>query len=485
MGMEQVRQRRDVWEISVGTAEAAATEEWHPVLDGYARGVAAMSARSAEDVGSWLFAANTHGIPPGTTVPSTGPIWDACVHQHLFFLAWHRAYLVWFEDTLRAAIGDETWALPYWDYSEPSRPERRALPPEFRVPQRTVAGRREDNPLFVAERDPAYNEPGPDPAVGPGYLPPGDVDPVLALGRAAFLLDVRGGFGGFPLLTRASGAAEMQPHNGVHRGVGLGGFLGDPDTAGRDPIFWVHHSNVDRLWEVWRSFPDSVHLQDDPAVPAEIKTRYGTARAGFGFRDDPTTYTTAELEDTRSPRLRYEYESLDLSELLRDAVVAERERAATVHAGGVVGFDGVPQERPWTPVAATPRIEVPAAGSDFDVDLPAPVAGFDAADAPGDGLVLHLEGVTSDAPASGYVVEVAVTADAERHQADRFFTFGLAKATAEQDGGVTYVIDASPLVPVLRDEGWDGGPLVVTVRPDRDEPDAAPLSIEQVTVYRQ
>jgi tyrosinase len=27
--------------------------------------------------------------------------------------------------------------------------------------------------------------------------------------------------------------------------------MSDPDTAAQDPIFWLHHANVDRLWEIW------------------------------------------------------------------------------------------------------------------------------------------------------------------------------------------------------------------------------------------
>ena len=30
------------------------------------------------------------------------------------------------------------------------------------------------------------------------------------------------------------------------------GLMSDPDLAGLDPIFWLHHANIDRLWEVWR-----------------------------------------------------------------------------------------------------------------------------------------------------------------------------------------------------------------------------------------
>ncbi|HEX9935701.1 MAG TPA: tyrosinase family protein, partial [Longimicrobium sp.] len=39
------------------------------------------------------------------------------------------------------------------------------------------------------------------------------------------------------------------PHNRVHSNIG--GWMGDPNTAAQDPVFWAHHCNVDRLWEGW------------------------------------------------------------------------------------------------------------------------------------------------------------------------------------------------------------------------------------------
>lgn len=57
------------------------------------------------------------------------------------------------------------------------------------------------------------------------------------------------------------GALESQPHNIVHVEIGgsdpqlprpvSAGLMTDPDTAALDPIFWLHHANIDRLWEVW------------------------------------------------------------------------------------------------------------------------------------------------------------------------------------------------------------------------------------------
>ena len=42
--------------------------------------------------------------------------------------------------------------------------------------------------------------------------------------------------------------------------------MGSFYTAGLDPLFWLHHANIDRLWEVWLSL-DSGHVNPsgDPA----------------------------------------------------------------------------------------------------------------------------------------------------------------------------------------------------------------------------
>ena len=64
--MANGRVRQDVWGLSVKTAQAAQTQSWHPVLDGYARAVAAMQSLPDSQVNSWLWAANIHGTPPDT-----------------------------------------------------------------------------------------------------------------------------------------------------------------------------------------------------------------------------------------------------------------------------------------------------------------------------------------------------------------------------------------------------------------------------------
>jgi len=46
----------------------------------------------------------------------------------------------------------------------------------------------------------------------------------------------------------SKGVLESQPHDNVHGAVG--GFMG-AFLSPVDPIFYMHHSNIDRLWDLW------------------------------------------------------------------------------------------------------------------------------------------------------------------------------------------------------------------------------------------
>ena len=44
---------------------------------------------------------------------------------------------------------------------------------------------------------------------------------------------------------------EVGPHNDGHNWIG--GIMANPMFSPRDPMFWLHHANVDRIWHVWQS----------------------------------------------------------------------------------------------------------------------------------------------------------------------------------------------------------------------------------------
>ena len=123
---------------------------------------------------------------------------------------------------------------------------------------------------------------------------------------------------------------ESTPHNWVH--VDIAGLMGSPATAGQDPIFWLHHANIDRLWEVWLALPGSLRLTDPGGASAFLVSQWQSAIFWFGSEQSPSTYTMDDVEDLTSAKMDYEYESIELPEVVAQAVAAAR-RAAPVGGG--------------------------------------------------------------------------------------------------------------------------------------------------------
>jgi hypothetical protein len=155
------------------------------------------------------------------------------------FLSWHRRYLFEAEQLLRTV--DATLTIPYWDY---------------------VAG--SSRPDWV-HRPAGVTRPAPG---APGYLPTGST-------IAAIL--ARGDYSGF------TGDLEGNAHNQVHNWCK--GTLQNPATASYDPIFWMLHANVDRLWSVWQE------THDDPA-------RHTPTLSATDQVLDPWSSTVADVDDT-------------------------------------------------------------------------------------------------------------------------------------------------------------------------------------------
>jgi tyrosinase len=136
-----------------------------------------------------------------------------CPHSVPYFLAWHRGYLVHFERRLRAVSGDKALVLPYWNYyASPN------LPAEFTNPNN-------GNPLYV-ER------------VNTNVASALSMDP-FASKLTNFQRGMENAF---------ETSIEDRPHNPVHDVIG--GIMASMDSP-LDPIFWLHHANIDRLWVAW------------------------------------------------------------------------------------------------------------------------------------------------------------------------------------------------------------------------------------------
>ncbi|MCK9921475.1 tyrosinase family protein [Frankia sp. AgPm24] len=242
---------------------------WADPILWYARGVAVMKALPIANPKSWRFLAAIHGfnqqlwtqrgyLSASDQLPSSSvqsQFWAQCQHASWYFLPWHRGYVYAFEDNLRAAVasigGPTDWTLPYWNYFGAGQ---NALPPAFASPTWPDGG---TNPLYV----PARYGPNGD---GNVTIPLSQVN-LAAMNETVFTGVSSGGspgFGGidtgFSHTGSVPGRLENQPHNMVHLLVGgssggQSGLMANPDSAGLDPIFWLHHANIDRLWESWNT----------------------------------------------------------------------------------------------------------------------------------------------------------------------------------------------------------------------------------------
>jgi tyrosinase len=136
------------------------------------------------------------------------------------FLPWHRVYLLMFELLLEGVHPDV--ALPYWDWTKPG----------------------EDSvPSWLAGYTPTVP------------TPTGSITVTRAPGSPAWLSTIASNVPATMALTDyTSFATQLEDiHNMVH--VWVGGTMGSIPTAPADPVFWMHHANVDRLWWQWQQSP--------------------------------------------------------------------------------------------------------------------------------------------------------------------------------------------------------------------------------------
>lgn len=234
-----------------------------PQLDAFRSAIARLvSNTDRTDPDSMRFWADIHQFAP-------------CPHGQDHFITWHRGYLALFERKLQQLSGLADLALPYWDYY--TDPE---IPAEF------VQGTPATNPLNH-ER---FNT---------------DVRNALSLDPFA------------PAVTRFRRGEtnafepklESRPHNRVHSLIGA-----DMTTmqSPRDPIFWLHHANIDRLTCAWagggggRAMPPagSSYWNGDFAYAVGLSAPKAATRdteTGFGYRYDRQAMPT-QLPRPAPPR---------------------------------------------------------------------------------------------------------------------------------------------------------------------------------------
>lgn len=165
-------------------------------------------------------------------------------HGRAGFLPWHRAYLLDLERELQ--LLDPSVALPYWRFDQPAP---KLFHPAFlgRSDPLGIVRFAPGNPLSFWATDgvpgihrlPEFDTSG-SPARDADSLGPIPTElETLALGQDE----------GSPYLAFWENL-EMSPHGYAH--VSFGGSISAIGTAARDPLFFLLHANVDRLWAKWQ-----------------------------------------------------------------------------------------------------------------------------------------------------------------------------------------------------------------------------------------
>jgi tyrosinase len=456
-------------ELRVNAAVASANGDWPEVLAAYERAVTAMQdldppapqAVPTSELG-WRYQAAIHGRARADGTPDTSdPAWNQCRHGSWFFLPWHRMYLAAFEQIVQHHLTDPSWRLPYWYAMDPDDPDGARLPPAF-------VEARPDNALYTEHRSLLANGGHPVVTRADGL--------VAALAKDRFTQpdDVEGetfGGGEHRVVEQPDagevGALEGAPHGSIHVYVGNDyrgqtlvrrGYMGAFETAGLDPIFWLHHANIDRLWQVWLELDPTHTLPDDDTVWTDTR---------FTFPAPPgkeASWTIAEVVDTAN--LGYRYDDVSPPSVLGGGVRADIGLAAPEVP--------VPEPVPH-PLGGVPDVALHTTGP---VEVPLEAGGGPglAAAGGGDGRVLlRVEGVRGRVAAPTYGVYVGLPEGADpasrpELRVGEVTTFGLTEATADDElnagDGLSFTFDMTDAREALMAEGrWQPDRLEVEFVP--------------------
>ena len=147
------------------------------------------------------------------------------------FLPWHRDFLLQFEKALQQA--DPLAFIPYWDWTV----------------NRTV-------PTWIRTFKPTVIIPGTGTVTVKRRTSLPSVKHVATImSRTTF--------------TDFTSHLENGPHNEVHVSIGgAGGTMTDIMISPADPIFWLHHGQIDRLWSQWQT----AHPGKNPTLAGSART---------------------------------------------------------------------------------------------------------------------------------------------------------------------------------------------------------------------
>lgn len=224
---------------------------------------------------------------------------DREAHREIGFLPWHRSYLLDLERELQNI--DPTVCLPYWRFDQPAP---NLFTSDF-IGVSNVSG----NVVFSASnplqgwatdgivgviRSPRFNVTSQAASGSPGF-PVIDELATLGLGSQFSL------FAGM----------EGTPHGAAH--VSFTGSISSVPTAAKDPLFFLLHCNVDRLWAKWQWINDRFDTTAVATYPSlGTSGSPGAVRVGHNLLDTmwPWNGVTTSPRPNFAPRTPFPSSSI-------------------------------------------------------------------------------------------------------------------------------------------------------------------------------
>nr|GEX34811.1 putative domain, di-copper centre, polyphenol oxidase [Tanacetum cinerariifolium] len=301
-----------------------------------------------------------------TQVASGFPEIEIQIHNSWLFFPFHRWYLYFYERILRKYSGDDDFALPYWNWDNP---EGMTIPQIF-------VDEKDDDPLF-GNKNPLY-----DVYREARHLPPKVVD-LFFSGNKEFAKDElesdrqracnlsmvykdlirnatdwKGFFGGEYTAgnmtgTPSVGSVESNSHTAVHVWVGdssqtNGEDMGNFYSAGYDPVFYVHHANVDRMWKLWK----------DLGIPGHSEpTADDWLNASYVFYDENENLVRVYNKDSVNiDKLKYDF--AESKTLWKNSRPAQRKEKSKELSKALIGETKTVEEAFKKPASVVPVLKV-------------------------------------------------------------------------------------------------------------------------------
>ena len=233
-------------------------------------------------------------------------------HSGPAFLPWHRYFLITLEGLLRRALNDNEFRIPYWDWTTDAELSDPATSPiwsntnlgQFALSDWRV---RLEMSLRTGDLRPAnrslQRELG-----NAGRLPTRTGVRMIIRDQAAYDTSPFSSSSPGGIRNLVEGwVGNERIHNSVH--VWIGGDMARSSSP-NDPVFFLHHCNVDRIWAAWQErHPDSTYLPDMTAPDTLQFHRIDDAL--YSIYED--TVTPGDMVDYKR---YYEYDTVsDLTEL--------------------------------------------------------------------------------------------------------------------------------------------------------------------------